>query len=31
MKELDKEKKRHIDDTVLSVIKEMYFKNKELV
>ncbi len=30
-KDLDREQKRHIDDTVLSVIKEMYFKNKELV
>ncbi len=31
IKELDKDQKRHIDDTVLGVIKEMYFKNKELV
>ncbi len=31
MKDLDKEQRRHIDDMVLSVIKEMYFKNKNLV
>lgn len=30
LKDLDREQKRHIDDTVLSVIKEMYFRNKEL-
>lgn len=30
IKDLDKDQRRHIDDTVLSVIKEMYFKNKEL-
>lgn len=31
MKDLDREQRRHIDDMVLSVIKEMYFKNKNLV
>lgn len=31
IKDLDKEQRRHIDDMVLSIIKEMYFKNKELV
>ena len=31
IKDLDKDQKRRIDDTVLSVIKEMYFKNKPLV
>jgi len=31
IKELDKDQKRHIDDTVLGIIREMYFKNKELV
>lgn len=30
IKDFDKEQKRHIDDTVLAVIKEMYFRNKEL-
>ena len=31
IKDLDKDQKRRIDDTVLSIIKEMYFKNRELV
>ena len=31
IKDLDKDHKRRIDDTVLSIIKEMYFKNKSLV
>lgn len=31
MKDLDREQRRHIDDMVLSVIREMYFKNKNLV
>ncbi len=31
IKDLDKEQKRRIDDTVQSIIKEMYFKNKEFV
>ncbi len=31
LKDLDKDQKHHIDDTVLSIIKEMYFKNKEFV
>ena len=31
IKELDKEQKRHIDDTVLSVIQAMYMKNKSAV
>lgn len=30
-KELDKEARRHIGTTVQDIIKEMYFKNKELV
>lgn len=30
-KDLDKDQKRRIDDTVLSIIKEMYFRNKSLV
>lgn len=30
-KELDKEARRHIGTTVQNIIKEMYFKNKELV
>lgn len=30
-KDLDREQKRHIDETVQGIIKEMYFKNKELV
>ena len=29
--DLDKDQKRRIDDTVLAIIKEMYFKNKSLV
>ena len=31
IKDLDKDQKRRVDDTVLAIIKEMYFKNKELV
>lgn len=31
IKDLDREQKRHIDETVLAIIREMYFKNKELI
>ncbi len=31
MKDLGKEEKRHIEETVKDIIKETYFKNKELV
>ncbi len=30
-KDLDKESRRHISETIQETIKEMYFKNKELV